>query len=71
MLHINGSREVDMQPYYNIILNKYNFSISLHNFPYNHMQGLLIVVKFIGNFTFSAKKQLAGEIENLEECKQK
>jgi hypothetical protein len=35
------------------------------------MQGSLIAVKFIGHFMFSAKKQLAGEIENLEECKQK
>lgn len=60
-----------MQSDYNFILNKPNFSISLHNLPLNYMQGSLIAVKFIGHFMFSAKKQLAGEIENLEECKQK
>jgi hypothetical protein len=28
-------------------------------------------LKLTRYFTFSAKKQLAGELENLEECKQK
>jgi hypothetical protein len=35
------------------------------------MQEVLIALKFIKYFMFSAKKQLAGELENLEECKQK